>query len=148
MDITPQIQDDGVLLQKVAELVEQWRDNTQRKGALYSMIKKTWPILIKALQNGHSRNSAKKLAQMGDQTFQKYFNEIPEFKEVVEEAEALAIDRALQAIQNNLTDPRVAMWFLERKDREFQAPQRVDFTTKDEAIVFTFNMQPLPEEGE
>lgn len=102
-------------------------------------------ILIGALKDGHTIKAACWHANISRAQWQ-YFNKIhPEFELIVQMCEEWLEVRALDTVSRNLHDPKMARWFLERRNPKF----KTKFTLSDvQGEQFPSVLSNIFEEGD
>lgn len=104
--------------------------------------KKVVDNICGALSRMSSKTAAAESGGISLETYYKWYNNIPEFKKRVDKTLDELADRskyvALQSVFRGMeTDPKVAMWYLERKHTdEYGRKDRMDMDVNEKKIVF------------
>ncbi len=83
-------------------------------------------LIIEAMKEGHTVNTACLYAEISRAQWE-YFNKIhPEFEAVIEMCEQYQLVRAMDTVNRNLNDPKMARWLLERRHPKFKTRLTLD----------------------
>ncbi len=106
----------------------------------WKLIPETVTKLHQAFSVGCSVTEACIYAGISRNTFYRWTKENPELNDKIEQLQILPILKARKTIVDNLNNPKIAMWYLERRRPEEFSP-RYQVSSDKEVVIQVVNYQ-------